>query len=1389
MPERFEALLPPDQVQPPEPIVITEDVASYLRDIETGAIASLPELQARLATRPGELVQRPNTFYGDILKDARGYPVRESRQVDKPAQAEIVFEAKARQEVADNKKQAEGFKSYLSDITDGTIDDAKELQARFATRPGELIQRPNSYYGDYLKDARGMPLRESRQVDQGQKDALKTGLEIAATASKTVAMVKDLASYSTDIAAGTIDDAKELKARFATRPGELIQRPNSYYGDYLKDARGMPLRESRSVGQQEQLLLLGDLQDATAVREAKKTAEDFASYKTEVLTGSIGSLNELRARFATRPGELVQRPNSRYGDYLTDARGNPLRESRQVDKDQQAALISLYQAVAKLGEYKDALVNGLVLDDDATRVIEQIIAKYQGSMTPVDAKTAAEQLEAATSVIKLWRRGEADKRITNTIVATSGNLQQVFPMIRDDAEEDLEDRRRAERLTALTYKARRVSFSSTILGQIAEDEPDIDGVLRQVTDFAESPDPTDRTRAGVLGQYAYRVELAQARQALLQALSNDGIEAYKTLEGGLKLRPNLGSFQYDAEVEDIKAAFKPVVQEVQEAQVSLDIADLVDAFGEKNTREIVETIQDITQATESPELGEQILAFYKRYLTNRRDKRPEDYRQMFSFEVEALRKSLLPDYEFDQGLGRNLAAAKTIARNFRDVVLPLFETLRGEPRYQQIARFVGRGVVDGQPIRNRFVQDKETLARQRPLTNQEAAYLDSVEALSAFNPYLVGLANVNPAVTAVYLEAFFKERSQRTAEELEDGAYVPLVQVGLGPNGLASLGEIMRSRPELAADMLVVDDAELPGGPFGIPKGPAWDLNSANSSGLDGFVLPDGCTDLQVGKRVRDYGSPLRWYPGERNKESSTRPGSINTTVDYLINPDVISNGRYPTNEDEALVLQLQTALLTNKLLLNNRVVQGSDLQDGSGRKEIILQSTQPDGTKRLKRIYTDELIVASGLGDVNYGFDLSTSKAKFVLQAQERVEGFPRFSDTLRAFQALASKEQDSPIPGKRIVVYGNGNSADTLIEYLGGLFDSNNPNVRNIEKIYVVTTGKLSQRPRYAQISDLRSRNGRGNLVEEVSARVGDVDFSDPEGPLDQPLKLFDTNGNIIQDNAGNEIVADNVIAATGFRSTTLSGNGPLALLTEERSADGKLATEPFSLPTNKNVSVGDRIKGREDLLLVGTGSNPGFDVTDKLLQLPPDARSALLRNGAENAVAIGFRAPDTQAAVRLFLDRIPKSPERVDRLVKQAPETVIIDASDEPVNEPVRFDISRMLGNLPPLRRDVLVDSEALTPLLLRGLNNLRLVHADQQQSYSMNVKFDGSELEIDAAGIPTSLRDRVVEAAMDNPYFLAYAAKAVQTRRDAQGLRIKLAFRNGRLFLRNSYVQAQ
>ena len=566
----------------------------------------------------------------------------------------------------------------------------------------------------------------------------------------------------------------------------------------------------------------------------------------------------------------------------------------------------------------------------------------------------------------------------------------------------------------------------------------------------------------------------------------------------------------------------------------------------------------------------------------------------------------------------------------------------------------------------------------------------------------------------------------------------------------------------------------------------------------EGPILPDrpGSEEL---KTVRAYGSPLRWYPGERAEggESDVRKGSINVTVDYLPTPDDLSTVRYPTNEELETVLLLQSAMLVNKLALNTRVlrVEPNPDQDEKGDKIVTLQIGS-GGESREIRLRTDGIFFAAGLGEPTYGFNLEGSRAEKVLQETANEKGFPKLSTTLEAFEALASRTKEKASPGETLVLWGRGNSADTIIEFIGNVFAGDNPRVRDVTKIYVViTSGSLSERPRYAGINDLRPRGGRGNLIEFVQARVTDVDFADgDEDPSKRKIVLFGSDGNLITDRDGEPIEADAAIAATGFRPQLDSVFEAYRGDSSFRETGEESPVKPLTLPTNPDVAVADVLKEDENVVFFGTASNPRFDL-EKLAQLPKEAREALLRAGAENAVAIGFRAPDTQAAVNIWLNsrdvNLEKEDEKMRRKIRFSGDVPV--GTTETIESVISDDDLEISDNISD-------NSLLLSPLLAYTIGNRVEAQiergggeADFTGEANFSLLYDESEkrftltVEEGDMDISQELLDEVNNACNDKD-FQRYAIDALRKRRRNPKLGLTVAFKNGKMDPRNTIVEA-
>jgi len=546
---------------------------------------------------------------------------------------------------------------------------------------------------------------------------------------------------------------------------------------------------------------------------------------------------------------------------------------------------------------------------------------------------------------------------------------------------------------------------------------------------------------------------------------------------------------------------------------------------------------------------------------------------------------------------------------------------------------------------------------------------------------------------------------------------------------------------------------------------------------------------------IRSYGSPLRWYPGERASDEDIRQTSINTTVDYLITPDDLSSSRYPTNEELAVVLSLQAAILTKNIVLQTKVVRLEKNPDphAKGDKLVTLEITDETGVRQVK-IATDAIFGATGLGESGYGFKLEGSKAEKVI-AETKDMSFPKITRTLEAFNALAGRSNEQFTPGETLVIYGGGNSADTLIEYVGSLFQGDNSLVRDVTKLYLITENDLSNRPRYKLIEDLRGRNGRGNLIEQIRNKVGDIDFEASDVvPSKRKLLFYDRSNQPIKNAKGNIINADSAIAATGFRSK-------LDVLFENYASDksGKseksVLREPVTLPTNEKVSVAETLKSDPRVLILGTASKAEFESVDKLAQLPVEAREALLRNGAENAVAIGFRAPDTQAAVNIWLNSQDINVEKKSAGITR--ESLVVSGKED-VKPGETFWLDRNI-----VAKDIKIPNNIedgirlLSPLFSYNVGNSVELSTPDGKRFTGELDFTltyNPENEMlgltfnEGKNIPVSKQviNAVKKACMDDD-FQRYAFVALKRKRRNPKLDLVLSFKNGFVDPKTTFVQ--
>ncbi len=849
--------------------------------------------------------------------------------------------------------------------------------------------------------------------------------------------------------------------------------------------------------------------------------------------------------------------------------------------------------------------------------------------------------------------------------------------------------------------------------------------------------------------------------------------------------------------------------------------EIREAFRTKNASAVLNAIADLpTMTDEDRQQRRNLFGLYREYTKARARIDPQAFEQVSRINVsEFFKRAEEPSPMID--LGINKEAFEYARQRFLDSVHPLVETFRSiQSLKDKMDEVVPVGLnQQGESPRVEFLLRLRDLAKQRELSDIEQLYVKSVELLSVFTPYLVGLARADFGATSVYLQQHFESLSDKTKETLSTGDYVPALVIGAGVHGVAAMSELARQRPDLAENALVVDQGTNPGGPFAWVLGEGWRLNSANGRRTGRREMPDTPQGPEE-KTVRLWSDPTGWYPGQRSEASpNARVGDINAVVPYSAKVGDISPSLYATNEELQLTIALNAAMCIKNIAFQTKVLEVVPLSDGGkGDKLVTLEITNPqDGSSEIIKIRTDVVVVSTGLGKESFGFDVDGTRAEGIIADGKEYDNLPKLCTTKDAFAAIADRtEGKTAIIGETLVIYGSGNSKDTLIENITGIFDSGKMSMSQVKKIYIVSSTEGTSRPRYGLLRDISNRLGRENLVEFVQGRVGDVGYA--AGDFLKPYEerrmlLYNENGDRIRNAKGELIIADNVIAATGFKSE-------IGEIFKEYGADTNVVrsdiVKPIGLPTNPDVSVGLRFRDDPNILILGTASPDGFNA-EKFAQLPGLSSAALRRVGAENAVAIGFRVPDTLAAMNIWLqktrlekqernttsDRIQLTPEiengagvKEDYLFSAVPDinyegyTISQLGIRDKVNATVV--LSALTGKL---LKDIEVTKEDGSPFFgemsfdvsldKRGRIQLRLAQG-KRYTRTMNKKGKPMEVGKKISEVSRPFMYNVTDKLFD-PTFQRYILyQLANARGSTKKIRLQLGFSRGRINPQTTYV---
>ena len=756
-------------------------------------------------------------------------------------------------------------------------------------------------------------------------------------------------------------------------------------------------------------------------------------------------------------------------------------------------------------------------------------------------------------------------------------------------------------------------------------------------------------------------------------------------------------------------------------------------------------VSDITALPEEyPEdllFKQEILDSYKKFVAIRKDIRIADYNYIFQSDIEIIKKQGAQDYEV-RNVGRNREGAQVTRDNFKERLLPLLQVFEGDKEaVKKIAAALSP------ESRKRYVINLEELQKQRELTPVEEAWFRSAE-LTSFNvPYLVGLVSADREVAIQHLEYLFAKISRETKEGLNQIQYFPSVVVGLGPNGMAAVGEIRRLCPQLLEGTLVIDQARNPGGPFAVPESASFNLNSQAPRATEILQLPDKPT-YDEGSSIQGYVSPLQALPGQRTEgEKVIRTLSINQIDPSLIADKDIAGDIYPTNEDLEIVVQLLAAVSIPHLALTTKLIRvQKNTTPLPGSKLLTLEITQADGTKRTQQITTDLLITSTGLGEQSYGFDPKGKRAERVIQASEaQTESIHKVTGTLEVFRGLGGRfeEEAGSGLGRIIGIGGKGNSFDTVAEKLVGKFVPSKAReqakkIRElIGKIYVFAPNPPrnareyleSQRSRYANLADFIDRgDGKGDnerLITFIDARVSDFDFSDTTVGVPTRQKkviIYNQKDEKVVDQYGKVIELDNYFPTTGFQSAQDQVFGEYA----KENGQDFFEKVPLTLSSAPRIQVGETLSYDDDSVFIGTGSVFASDTKlqdDKLIDIfkvSPEAADALLRVGAKNLVAVGVKSRDAVAAVNDFIwRRRGRIASLLEKYRAQNLDKTVAAKKTLPLNEEIKY--ARISNQLSTQQKELFAASVLATQLektLFREEDGSTLLDRDYVFEFTKN-----------------------------------------------------------------------
>ena len=944
-------------------------------------------------------------------------------------------------------------------------------------------------------------------------------------------------------------------------------------------------------------------------------------------------------------------------------------------------------------------------------------------------------------------------------------------------------------LAGVAFAVRRKEYILRISESVTKG--DLAKAIEILTEFVgKASADEDRNMADFLGKSLYKSELAKIKQEALKFLYTDYEKGFEFLKR-IQVRPDFAGIKYFEAVQEIKDLYQKLYDIFKFEKIN-SIRDSYKTIPLINSLRAINSLSpnDSDFASLKIDLLSELQVFAQANKTQEYESIRVEVEQL----IDIYRRQILTSGFENLELGDNKEATAVVREKWAEVLFPLAVAISGDRIGTETRTLVSQKDEDGGLVKSRLRYTEVGLAKTRAdgkLTEQESKFIKSVSGMSRVNPWLVALAENSPGITDDYLRFYFDKRSEESWSGIEaENSYFPVVFIGTGPNGISTQTEILRNNPELSRQMLVVSGDRYPGGPFGRTQGLGFPLNSDNATG-DREVLAD--SRFAELNSIRGYvGDSLKGLPGERNPNpnAGANRGSINKIGGAFVPPDAFSKKVTPDNQQLARMITLQSAVTIQNPLMSTKVLSIKHNEDQNRKGLYILKIERSfvdkDGksVSEVKEVYTDSCVLATGLGDPTYGFEIEGSRAKKIMdddKAQDRQ--FPKIQHTLQTLNVIANERRGTVELPSEICISGTGDSTLVVLARLAGLFIENKLRNKKLKKIYVIGNEQgLSRRPIYAAIKQLLPRGVNGeDLVEFVEeSRVGDVDYASNfnlqnGGAKDRVIILDKNKRPILRTNGKNKgmpLTCDSYIACTGYKNKIED------LLKEL----GEL--ENVELPTNKDLNIGKRVKGT-NIFVSGVAAN---------LTFPPETRDAFAKLQVVNGVSIGANSPAAAALGKYICEKF-----EFDLQPENRQRTQVLELGENGGPNTDDWDnYKHIINSEALLKSSENVSAEVddydifMQTILSYELQKIRL-DSNYSGVISLAISGENPEKELtissqpsDLTAVSTAFIDKLNQILSDK-YFVRYASKSLFQKRRQAKVKIDIEFTNGKPNLRKSVVQ--